>query len=289
MGPEEKLMKISVFTVCMPEYTPEEGAAALAGWGFDGVEWRVTTPPAADEPVVNFWTGNRCTWAPETLPERADEIAALCRRHKLAMPCLANYAGWQDAALIARVMQGASRMGVPLVRVGAAGYDGKTNYNQLLADTVKGWERIVALGRQYGVKPVAEIHMGTIIPSASAALRFVSHFKPEEVGIIHDAGNMVHEGFENLKMGAEMLGPYLAHVHVKNSAWSVKSGDPDGNLRWGCDFSALRTGQINWRDAVKTLREAGYDGWFSVEDFFPGMPTDRKLPEDLAYLRQALV
>lgn len=276
-------MKISVFTVCMPEYTPEDAAAALAGWGFDGVEWRVTAPPAPGAPVVNFWNGNRCTLAPETLPERADAIAALCRRHKLAMPCLASYLGYSDLALIEKVMQGAARMGVPLVRVGVAGYDGKLDYTRLLADAIAGWRPVVALGRRYGVKPVAETHMGTIIPSASAARHFISHFKPEEAGIIHDAGNMVYEGFENLKMGAEMLGPYLAHVHVKNSAWTIKSGDPDGNLRWGCDAATLRSGQIGWRDAVQTLRAAGYDGWFSIENF-TGAPTDRKLPDDLAYL-----
>ena len=30
-------MKISVFTVCMPEYTPAEGAKLLAELGYDGV------------------------------------------------------------------------------------------------------------------------------------------------------------------------------------------------------------------------------------------------------------
>ena len=278
-------MKISVFTVCMPEYAPEEGVKMLAAWGFDGVEWRVTTPPAPGEPVVNFWKGNRCTLAPETLPERADEVRGWCRQAGLAMPCLATYLRYRDVALLEKVMQAAGRMGVPLVRVGVSGYDGKTDYNRLLDDAVAGWQPVVALGRRYGVKPVAEIHMGTIIPSAAAAWRFVSHFRPEEAGIIHDAGNMVYEGFENLRMGAEMLGPYLAHVHVKNAAWSVKSGDPDGNLRWGCGAASLRNGQVNWREALAALRATGYDGWISVEDFLPG-DTAKKMPDDLAYLRQ---
>ncbi|GIX08239.1 MAG: hypothetical protein KatS3mg115_2642 [Candidatus Poribacteria bacterium] len=51
-------------------------------------------------------------------------------------------------------------------------------------------------------------------------------FRPEQVGVIHDAGNMVHEGFENYQMGCELLGPYLAHVHVKNAAWVREAGDP---------------------------------------------------------------
>ena len=280
-------MKISVFTVCMPEYTPEEGVKLLAELGFDGVEWRVTTPPAPGEPLVNFWKGNRCTLAPDTLPERADEVTAWCRRAGLAMPCLASYLGYGDVALVERVMQAAARMHAPLVRVGVAQYDGKTNYHRLLDEAVEGWRPIVALGRKHGVKPVAEIHMGTILPSAAAARRFIEHFRPEEAGLIHDAGNMVYEGFENLQMGAEMLGPYLAHVHVKNAAWAIQSGDPDGNLRWSCDAATLRRGRIDWRDALQALRATGYDGWISLEDFTTG-ETRGKLYDDRAYLRQTL-
>jgi sugar phosphate isomerase/epimerase len=286
---EREPMKISLFTVCLPDHTPEEGAAALASWGFDGVEWRVTAVPAPGEPVVSFWKGNRCTLAPETLVDRADEIAVLCRKHKLGMPCLGAYLGYQDAELIERVMQAAARMQVPLVRVSVAKYDGKENYNKLLADAVKGWEKIVALGKKHGVKPVAEIHMGTIITSASAAYRFASHFKPDEMGIIHDCGNMVYEGFENHQMGLEILGPYLAHVHIKNSVWAIQSGDPDGNLRWASGWATLRNGQVNLRDFLKTLRATGYDDWLSLEDFSTVLPLEPRIRDDLAYIKQSLV
>ena len=54
-------MKYSVFTVCMPEYTPEEAVGRLKRWGYDGVEWRFFTRP--DQPVTGggFWAGiNLC-------------------------------------------------------------------------------------------------------------------------------------------------------------------------------------------------------------------------------------
>ena len=280
-------MKISVFTVCMPEYTPEEGARLLAKIGYDGVEWRVTAVPKPGAPVRNFWDGNRCTLAPETLPAQADKIRKLCARHKLAMPCLGTYLGYQNLALIERVMQGAARMKVKQFRVDVARYDSKTSYGELLEQAVKGWMPVVELGRQYGVRPLAEIHMGTIVTSASAARRFIEHFRPEEAVIILDPGNMVYEGFENLQMGLEILGPYLAHVHVKNAARTIRTGDPDGNLRWVCDSATLRGGQVNWRDTLKILRSSGYDGWISLEDFVPG-DTEVKLRDNLAYLQQLL-
>ena len=37
---------------------------------------------------------------------------------------------------------------------------------------------------------------------------------PKHVGIIHDAGNMIIEGFENWRLGLEILGEYLAAVRA---------------------------------------------------------------------------
>jgi len=280
-------MKLSVFTVCMPEYTPEEAAAKLARWRLDGVEWRVHPLPVPGTPVSGFWSGNRCSIDPATIMEQAPAIRALCRKHRLAMPVLASYLGYKDADLAERVLEAAGVLGVKGVRIGVEKYDGKTRYGKLLARTVKGWERIVRLGDKYKVRPLAEIHMGNIIPSASAAWRFASHFSPREVGIIHDAGNMVYEGFENWKMGLEILGAYLAHVHVKNSSWSIQSGDANGNLRWAPGADSLRHGRVNWADVIQALRAVGYRGWLSLEDFSAGT-TEAKLVDDVQYLRKLL-
>jgi len=48
----------------------------------------------------------------------------------------------------------------------------------------------------------------------------VSDFDLRYIGIIYDLGNMVHEGYENYKLGLELLGDYLSYVHVKNAVWN---------------------------------------------------------------------
>jgi len=63
--------------------------------------------------------------------------------------------------------------------------------------------------------------MNTMTPSPALAERLVSHFDPRHVGVILDAGNMVYEGFETYSLAVDLLGPYLAHVHVKNAAWEA--------------------------------------------------------------------
>ncbi len=76
-------------------------------------------------------------------------------------------------------------------------------------------------------------------------------------------------------------------VHVENAAWSVQSTDPDGNVCWACNAATLRQGRINWRETLQILRNAGYDGWSSVEDF-TASETKAKLRDDLAYLREII-
>ncbi len=280
-------MKLSVFTVCMPEYTPEEAAAKISRMGYDGVEWRIFKPPMPGAEVKSFWDGNRCSIDPATVVEQTPGLRELCRKHKLAMPVLATYLGYKDLELAERALEAATVLGAKGVRIGVETYNGKIRYEKLLAKALKGWEKIVRLGDKYSVKPLAEIHMGTIIPSASAALRFAGNFGPRDIGIIHDAGNMVCEGYEQWQMGLEILGRYLAHVHVKNSSWSIQEAGKDGGLCWKTSPDTLRRGLVNWDEMITALKKVGYRGWLSIEDFGPGLSDDR-LTDDIKYLKKLI-
>lgn len=280
-------MKVSVFTVCMPEFYPEEAVKKLADWGYDGVEWRVTEPPAHGAPVVNFWQGNRATLDPKNIVDEVPKTKALCRKHKLQMPALASYLKYSDLKQLEPIMEAASLMNVPIVRVGMDAFDGKIGYEKLLVKNLKGWEKVVRMGEKYRTRPAAEIHMGNIIPSCSAARRFCDHFSPSEMGVIHDAGNMVYEGFENWLMGLQILGKYLAHVHVKNSSWSVKETGAEGNVVWKPDADTLRGGRVDWGTVISALKKVGYKKFISLEDFSAGS-TEDKLKDDLQYLKKLI-
>jgi len=70
-------MKISVFTVMTPEFTPEEIVGKLARMGFEGVEWRVVAVLKENEQKTPFWKGNKCTLSLQTLEEKADRIKGM--------------------------------------------------------------------------------------------------------------------------------------------------------------------------------------------------------------------
>lgn len=280
-------MQFAVFTVSMPSFNPNDTVTRLAELGYDGVEWRICADKG-DTDKPSFWKGNRATLQPDWSDAQFEEVAKLTREADLAVPNLGTYLDRKDLTSIERMMQVANIMGSPSIRVSSAwtGSD-EFDYRLLLAETVGDLAKAVELGRKYGVKILLEIHHGTIMPSASAALRLVEHFCPKEVGVIHDAGNMIHEGFENLRMGLDILGPYLHHVHVKSSWWKCEEAE-EGPARktWKCEWAPLREGVVDFEKLFEALRKVGYDGWLSVEDFSQALPEDERLADNIAFLRE---
>ncbi|MCZ7534578.1 MAG: sugar phosphate isomerase/epimerase [Acidimicrobiia bacterium] len=280
-------MKIAAFTAGLPEYTPEDAVEALSSLGFDGVEWRVVDQgPWDGEP--SFWFGNRCTLPLSTLVDDAPRVRALVEGHGLAMPNLGTYVACSDPEAVEHAMRAAVALGAPSIRVTLPGYDGSAPYLPERDAARRQWDTVAMLAANHGVRALLELHMDTIIPSASAAASFLHGLDPAHVGVIHDAGNMVFEGHERYRMSLEVLGPYLAHVHIKNATWSPLGARPDGSTQWAPAFAPLTAGIVDVPSLLRSLRDVGYDGWISLEDFSTAQPVYERTRDDIAYLRKAL-
>lgn len=278
-------MKYSVFTVCMPEYSISDVVTRLKKWGFDGVEWRFHDRPADVQPRAGFWGGNLATIDQKAWKTEVPMVKALCRKAGLKMPSLAAYCGCAEPEKYKPAIEAAAALGAPLVRVGVPRYDGKTPWGKLHAQALKDYAKVIAYARKFKVKPVIEIHMGIITASAAAAAEFCGHFSPKDIGVIYDPGNMVYEGFEQYQMGLEMLGKYVAHVHIKNSKWDVTGATDLGAVTWKPSFAAMKNGCVDFAALMAALKAVGYNGWLSFEDFNTALKTDDKLPEDLKFLK----
>jgi sugar phosphate isomerase/epimerase len=275
--------RYSVFTVMLPEQTPEEAASALHRFGYDGVEWRVTDPPSVSNAEPGYWSGNRCTVNINRLKDELPRVKTLCEAEGLQVPALGTYLSATDTGRIRECMAFARELGCPQLRVGVPGYDGSRPYPELYEEGLRQWEAVEKLAAEMGIRANVEMHMGNICPSAGLAHRFVSHFDPKHVGVIYDPGNMVIEGYENWQMGMELLGPYLAHVHAKNTEWRYGT-DVHGTIRFRPDWTPIQEGIVPWDQVLCALEKVGYNGWISFEDFCT-MRWDRKLKDDLAYLK----
>lgn len=274
-------MKYAVFTVMLPDLTPEEAASELASTGYDGVEWRVTRiAPELLHEEPSFWRNNRCTLSPT--PKDAWRANTLAANAGLVIPNLGTYLQVGDLNGAEEAMRFAQIAGSPAIRVGVARPQAGKRYQELYAANVEYLAAIELLARRFDVKALVEIHHGTIASSASLAHRLVSHFDPARIGVIHDAGNMVHEGFEEYRTGLELLGPYLGHVHVKNAAFQR----PQEGGVWRCQWSPLSDGVVDFAALWAALSSVGYDGWVTVEDFSQAYPSTEALRINLAFLRQ---
>jgi len=276
-------MKYAIFTVSLPEYTPEQGATALAPAGYDGIEWRVVDQAPAEQP--GFWAGNRCTWPLATLVEDAPRIRQIAEGAGLAMPSLGTYASCAQPEAVDLAMRGAVALGVGQLRINVPALDPGESYRKQRDLAQAQYREVAAMARRYGVRALIEIHMGNLVPSASAAALFLAPFDPREVGVIHDAGNMVYEGYEHYRLGLEQLGPHLAHVHLKNAAWRQVGQRADGSAEWQPGWAGITSGAVDFAALLRALRQVGYDGWLSFEDFSTEQPLAERVRGNLAYIR----
>ncbi len=274
-------MKFGVFTVMLPDLTPEEAVGELAAAGYAGVEWRVTTVPESVRGAPpSFWGNNLCTLAP--VPAEAERGRSLAAQAGLAIPNLGTYIDVGYQAAVEQAMRFAVVAGAPSIRVGVARTNAPGNFAAIFGQTVDFLAGVEELARASGIKALIEMHHGTIAASASAAYRLVERCDPARVGVIHDCGNMVYEGHEDFRRGLETLGPYLGHVHVKNAAFDRPAAGGVWRPRW----APLRDGVVDFAALFAALHAVGYDGWVVVEDFSQAYPSRVALRENLAFLRQ---
>jgi sugar phosphate isomerase/epimerase len=259
-------MKIACYSLILGKgYTVPAAVKILSRLGYEGVGWRIR-----DDFHMPL----------NSLEEKAAETKALCEEAGLGISTLYTYLQVGEAERISNVLQAAVQMGCPMVRVLAPQYNGSIPYGSLLEQTRRDLEHLEPICQQTKVKALVPLHMGNIIPSASAAIRLVEGLSPDCIGVILDPGNMVCHGRENWKMGMQMLGPYLANVNVRNGGWFYS--EEEG---WRFGWTQMEKGIVDWEKVVAALAECGYQGWLTVEDFAES-PIEEKLEEDIALLKR---
>jgi sugar phosphate isomerase/epimerase len=277
-------MKYAVFTVSMPTYTPESAARKIKEVGYDGVEWRVThDDPTIDPPT--FWRGNRATLPLATFKDDAPKWKRMTEEAGLELPAVATYVKCNETEKVEDAIAGCAALGAPALRIQVPNYDGTESYAKLWDASRKQYEEVVELAKRHGVKALLELHHRTIVSSANSARRFLDGLDHEHVGAIHDAGNMVIEGWEHPRAAFEALGPYLAHVHLKNAQWVPGATLDDGTVRWEASFCPIPEGVADIRTVVRSLKRVGYDGWITFEDFSTKRSVEENLERNLAYIK----
>lgn len=277
-------MKYAVFTVSTPDYTPEEAAHKIKEVGYDGVEWRVQDDPPQSE-GANFWRGNKATLPLTGFENDAPKWRKLSADAGLETPAVASYVKCHEPDKADLAMKGTAALGAGGLRIQVPNYDGAKSFTELWDASIQEYRTIAELAAKHGVKALVELHHRSIVPSANAARRFLDGLDPDHVGAIHDAGNMVHEGWEHPRLAFEALGPYLAHVHMKNTKWEPGETLDDGTVPWTATWAPVPEGIADVRTIMRALRDVGYDDWITFEDFSTDHPVEHNLQRNLTYIK----
>ena len=146
---------------------------------------------------------------------------------------------------------------------------------------------ITRYAAQLGIRTCSENH-GQIFQDADRVESVIREVGDENYGWLVDMGNFICTDGDILR-SVRTAAPYAFHVHAKDFLWKpCTEPRPEG---WGGSAggnhwrgTVLGHGVIPVRACVDILRNAGYDGWFSLE--FEGWEENVKaLESGFAYLR----
>lgn len=279
-------LKYSVTSVMLPTYDLPGTCKLLKDNGYDGLELRVRYYTGAADAAPGCWGRHLTDVSPDNVVARADEINAVMADHGLPVVSFASNCGAHELETVKKLAAGAEALNCPRIRVGAPrGYNGTVNYWTLYDEAVRAYEQVIEVFRPRGIKAVIEIHGGTIMVSASLAHRIVSNFDASDIGVIYDPQNMVADGFETTSLALDLLGDYLAHLHVGGHSCVPGERDATGTLVWSHPRCSMADGRYYYPTLIQELVKRGYDGYISLEDFSDAEPADKKVAEAIAYMK----
>lgn len=279
-------MKLGIFTVCLPEYTPEEAMRLASEIGFDGLEWRVKED-TGDRANPSFWSGNRTSLSAAEIRQRAPELLETAEKYGLEIPSLGAYITCLAPDAVEEAFAAARALHARNVRVNTASFQGTDSYAERFEASRKGYREVEKLARQYGVRALIETHPGLVTPTAVSARAILEGLSPEYTGIAWDPGNQVHEGRERVCMALSVMGEYLAEVHVKNAAL-FPAYNRNGTLEWRGEACQLQMGIVNWPAVIDALKKEHDDLYLMLEDFSSTGDRKAQTESNFRYLKSLL-
>ncbi|MFC4986486.1 sugar phosphate isomerase/epimerase family protein [Saliphagus infecundisoli] len=257
-------MHTALFTKTFDDRSLEDAIATAAEIGYDGVEIMAREPHFPADVSL----------------ERVEGLRELLDDHDMGLPCLATYTGGyarkDDAECDAELetfeafLERAEILDVNLLRHGAGRPSIREATEEDLERAATWLRRAADLAAEYGKTVGLEIHSHRLTETTEATMDLIERIDRENVGVIHDAGNMFIADDPYGAESLEAIGDRLAHVHVKDLS---RIDDPDR-----ADAFALETGRgeevfrreflgegdVDHAPLVEALAERGYDG--SVTD-----------------------
>lgn len=232
-----------------------------AEMGFDGIEFAEINPPEGED--KKEYAKRLCREAKSC----GIEIVAYCVGANLLESTEKEIERLKEEVDVAR------NLGVKLMRHDASGGYGRDNggrgFNNALPTLVYGYKSVTDYAKTKGIRTCIENH-GQFCQESARVEAIINGVADDNFGALVDIGNFMCADEEPFA-GVGRLAPYAFHVHCKD--FHFKSGNslvPDsgffatrgGNYLRG---AVIGHGVVPVLQCVKTLKNAGYDGYYTVE------------------------
>lgn len=281
-------MRPAIFTKIFDDRSLGEAIKTAADVGYDGIEIMARDPHLP----------------PDTTRERAEEIRALVDDHELSIPCLATYTGGysrldddecaDQLETFERYLELSEPLDVDLLRHGAgppsvseatdAEFERAAEWLRRAADRAADYDRTIGL----------EIHSHRLTETTESTLRLLEMVDRDNVGAIHDAGNMFIPDAPYGPETVDKLGDWLVHVHVKDlsrvdddalsDTFTLETGHGEETFR----RELLSDGDVEHGPLFSALADAGYDGYVTAETNVARLDSETVAAEELSRLRSLI-
>lgn len=258
-------MKVSVLSLIFSGRSLEEAIKLAKEIGFDGIELM------GREPHISA----------DTTLERAKEIRSMLDSYELEIPAIASYVGEFSTASDSECVKSLESLEkyldimdvlkCDLIRVGCGGPNSFLSQNFHYEKALYWMEKCAVLAGQYNKKIAMEIHNGSLIETVESANKFVKDLNKDNVGLIHDAGNMYITDTDYGIKSVQILGNKIFHVHVKDEM-RVNDDTLPGSFHartiYGDEIfqhKLLGQGAVDHVPLFKALIKSGYNGFLSCE------------------------
>lgn len=210
------------------------------------------------------------------LPSDPEERAELLGTHGLEavgqfVPVVLHDAGHDPLADVERMLDGLVAAGASTVVLAAAtgteGYDRRPDLDDAAwATLLANLDRVAEAVTARGLTPTLHPHVGTMVESGEEVERVLAG---STIGLCLDTGHLLIGGSDPVAL-AVAHPRRIAHVHLKDVRldWArrVQAGDATYTeaVKAGM-YVPLGRGDVDVRAVVNALEDAGYAGWYVLE------------------------
>jgi L-ribulose-5-phosphate 3-epimerase len=280
-------LKISMFTLVFRNRSIGQAMRLSKELGYEAIElWGMEPHISAD-----------------TTRERAEEIKELASELELDLAGIGAYVGGFSTlsdAECERQVEDLEKyftviewLGCDLIRVGPGGPNAFLAQDYHYAKAAHWMRKCGELAEEHNVRLAMEIHNNSLVETVEGAERLLEMIDRENVGLIHDAGNMYITGTDYGEESVRRLGNKIFHVHVKDEL-RVDDESLPGSFRnltvRGEELfqqQMLGQGGVDHLPLFRALKKIGYSGYLSTE-CHAAKPDLYRAEEDLKEIKRLL-